>query len=116
MDAVLPGNKLRPHVKAFKSTAMARRLADGGHTGFCAATPLEIEGMARAGLGNDLLLANESLDVARLGALADAANITIAVDSDTTLDAAIAGGIRSVLIDVEITIGSKRVSTTGGGG
>ena len=49
MDAVLPGNKLRPHVKAFKSTAMARRLADGGHTGFCAATPLEIEGMVRAG-------------------------------------------------------------------
>ncbi|MFT4773450.1 MAG: D-serine deaminase-like pyridoxal phosphate-dependent protein [Candidatus Azotimanducaceae bacterium] len=102
MDAVLPGNKLRPHVKAFKSTAMARRLANGGHTGFCAATPLEIEGMARAGLGDDLLLANESLDVARLGALAGDANITVAVDSDATLDAAISGGIRSVLIDVEI--------------
>ena len=52
--------------------------------------------------GSDLLLANESLDVARLGALADQALITVAVDSDITLDAAIAGGVRSVLIDVEI--------------
>ena len=102
IDALLPGTRLRPHVKAFKSTALARRLADDGHTGFCAATPREIEGMVAAGLGDDLLLANESLDVARLGALADQADITIAVDSDATLDAAIAGGVRSVLIDVEI--------------
>ena len=27
----LPGARLRPHVKAFKSTALARRLADAGH-------------------------------------------------------------------------------------
>ncbi len=100
MDAVHPGAALRPHVKAFKSTALARRLADGGHTAFCAATPREIEGMARAGLGDDLLLANESLDVARLAGLD--ANVTVAVDSDTVLDAAIDGGIRSVLIDIEV--------------
>ena len=102
IDAVLPGTKLRPHVKAFKSTALARRLADDGHTAFCAATPREIEGMVAAGFGDDLLLANESLDVARLGALADQANITVAVDSDITLAAAVAGGVRSVLIDVDI--------------
>jgi D-threonine aldolase len=102
MDAVLPGTRLRPHVKAFKTTSLARRLADDGHTSFCCATPREIEGMVAAGLTDDLLLANESLDVARLGALADAANITVAVDSDATLDAAIAGGIRSVMIDVEV--------------
>ena len=102
MDAVLPDRRLRPHVKAFKSTALAARLAADGHTGFCAATPREIEGMAAAGLGEDLLLANESLDVARLGALPDEAQVTVAVDSDVTLDAAIAGGIRSVLIDVEV--------------
>jgi D-serine deaminase-like pyridoxal phosphate-dependent protein len=74
----------------------------GGHTGFCAATPREIEGMVAAGLGDDLLLANETLDTARLGALADQANITVAVDSDATLDAAVAGGVRAVLIDVEV--------------
>ncbi len=102
MDAVRPGRELRPHVKAFKSTDLARRLADDGHDVFCAATVREIEGMVAAGLGQDLLLANESLDVARLGALADEANITVAVDSDATLAAAIDGGVRSVLIDVEV--------------
>lgn len=102
MDRLLPGDRLRPHVKAFKSTALARQLADDGHRGFCCATPREVEGMVAAGLGDDLLLANESLDVARLGALADEAQITVAVDSDATLDAAIVGGVRSVLIDVEV--------------
>jgi D-serine deaminase-like pyridoxal phosphate-dependent protein len=89
-------------VKAFKSTTLAARLAADSHTAFCAATPREIEGMVAAGLGDDLLLANESLDVARLGQLTDRANITVAVDSDATLQAAIDGGIRSVLIDVEV--------------
>ena len=102
MDAVLPGAALRPHVKAFKSTALAARLHADGHLGFCAATPREIEGMVAAGLGDDLLLANESLDVARLGALRDEAQITVAVDSEATLQAAIDGGIGSVLIDVEV--------------
>jgi D-serine deaminase-like pyridoxal phosphate-dependent protein len=102
MDAVLPGPKLRPHVKAFKSTAMAKRLDADGHHAFCAATPKEIEGLVAAGLTDDLLLANETLDAARLGALADDANITVAVDSDATLDAAVAGGIRSVLVDVDV--------------
>ena len=102
MDALLPGNKLRPHVKAFKSTAMARRLYDDGHHHFCAATPREIEGLVAAGITDDLLLANETLDAARLGALADRANITVAIDSDVTLDAAIAGGVRSVLVDIDV--------------
>ncbi|MGI9608611.1 MAG: alanine racemase [Acidimicrobiales bacterium] len=102
MDAVRPGLALRPHVKAFKSTALARRLAADGHTAFCAATPREIEGLVAAGLTDDLLMANESLDVARLGGLADHARITVAVDSDTVLEAAISAGIRSVLIDVEV--------------
>ena len=99
---VLPGPRLRPHVKAFKSTALARRLNDAGHRSFCAATPREIEGMVGAGLGHDLLLANESLDVARLGRLSDDARITVAVDSDEILAAAIDGGVTSVLIDVDV--------------
>lgn len=102
MDAVLPGARLRPHVKAFKSTDIARRLAADGHRAFCAATPREIEGLVAAGLGEDLLLANETLDTERLGSLAGAASITVAVDSDETLDAAVRGGIRSVLIDVKV--------------
>lgn len=106
MDAVRPALSLRPHVKAFKSTDMARRLHADGHTGFCCATPKEVEGLVLAGLGDDVLLANESLDVARLGALAArddvAANITVAVDSGATLEAAIEGRVRNVLIDVNV--------------
>ena len=56
MSAALPGDRLRPHVKAFKSTALAKELVAAGHTNFCAATVREIEGMAAAGLGADLLL------------------------------------------------------------
>ncbi len=102
MDAALPGLALRPHVKAFKSTDLARQLANDGHTGFCAATLAEIEGMISAGLDDDLLLANETLDAGRLAGLSDDAAVTIAVDSDETLQAVIDGGIRRVLIDVEV--------------
>ncbi|MCU1593026.1 MAG: metal-activated pyridoxal enzyme [Frankiales bacterium] len=101
MAAVLPGTKLRPHVKAFKTTALARRMADLGHTGFTCATVREVEGMAAAGLGEDLLLANEVLDARRLGAITNA-RVTVAVDSRETVDAAAAGGVREVLIDVNV--------------
>jgi len=97
------GARLRPHVKAFKSTALARRLADAGHQGFCCATLREMEGMAAAGLGHDLLLANEVLDARRLGVLVErGARVTVAVDSVETIDAAADGGVREVLVDVNV--------------
>lgn len=107
MAARWPGRSLRPHVKAFKSTAMARHLAEAGHPAFCAATTREIEGLAAAGLGDDLLLANECLDPARLGRLADlvaagTARVTVAVDSDATVAAAASAGLREVLVDVNV--------------
>ncbi len=103
MSEALPGERLRPHVKAFKSTALAQRLADAGHERFCCATVKEMEGMAAAGLGADLLLANEVLDHTRLGRLVEAgARVTVAVDSDETVDSAAAGGVREVLIDVDV--------------
>jgi D-serine deaminase-like pyridoxal phosphate-dependent protein len=104
MAARWPGASLRPHVKAFKSTALARRLADAGHPAFCCATVREVVGMAEAGLGHDLLLANESLDLGRLTPIArDAgARITVAVDSPETIDAAARFGLREVLVDVEV--------------
>ena len=100
MSEALPGPRMRPHVKAHKCTSLARRQAEIGHTGFCAATPREIEGLAAAGLGEDLLLANETLDTERLGALD--ARVTVAVDSQATIDAAARGGVREVLIDVNV--------------
>jgi D-threonine aldolase len=103
MAAVHPGRRLRPHVKAHKCSAIAARQAALGHTGFTCATPREIIGMAAAGLGEDLLLANECLDPRRLRAMAslDAA-VTVAVDSQETLRAAAAAGIRNVVIDVNV--------------
>ena len=91
MAAIRPGPALRPHVKAFKSTALARRLVDAGHRGFCCATVAEVLGMARAGLGDDLLLANETLDPAACVRWPSSTSpVTVAVDSDATLDAAVA--------------------------
>ncbi|MFL2696857.1 MAG: alanine racemase [Acidimicrobiales bacterium] len=103
MSRALPGSALRPHVKAFKSTSVAKRLHHAGHVAFCCATVKEIEGMAAAGLGDDLLLANEVLDARRLGAVAETgAKITIAVDSKETVDAAVDGGVNNVLVDVNV--------------
>jgi len=110
MAGFLPGSRLRPHVKAHKCTAIAAAQARHGHTTFTCATPREMVGMARAGLGRDLLLANEVLDSDRLGAMAAAATsapggdvrMTVAVDSAATVDAAAAAGIRDVLVDVNI--------------
>jgi len=103
MAEALPGPRLRPHVKAHKSTALARRQAALGHTGFTCATVGEMEGLAKAGLGDDLLLANEVVHpgaLARLGRLE--ARVTVAVDSEETLAAAAAAGIGEVLVDVNV--------------
>jgi D-serine deaminase-like pyridoxal phosphate-dependent protein len=103
MAAALPGARLRPHVKAHKCTALARRQYEVGHHNFTCATPREIVGMAHAGLGDDLLLANETVDPTRLRAMADCdARVTVAVDSEATIRAAAANGIRQVLIDVNV--------------
>ncbi len=103
MAAALPGARLRPHVKAHKCTALARRQYELGHHHFTCATPREVVGMARAGLGDDLLLANETVDPQRLRAMADCgARVTVAVDSEATIRAAAANGIREVLVDVDV--------------
>jgi len=103
MAVALPGERLRPHVKAHKCTALAARQAAHGHRGFTCATTLEVEGLARAGLGHDLLLANEVLDVTRLGRLARCgARVTVAVDSAETVAAAVAAGIGEVVVDVNV--------------
>jgi D-threonine aldolase len=100
MAAALPGARLRPHIKAHKTTALAARQVAAGHLGFTCATIREMEGMAAAGLGDDLLLANEVLDATRLGRLD--ARVTVAVDSPETVAAALKGGVKEVLIDVNV--------------
>lgn len=99
----LPGNRLRPHVKAHKTSALARLQSDAGHHGFTCATSREVLGLAEAGLGDDLLLANETVDVSRLAAMAASdARVTVAVDSDATIDAAAEAGIKECVIDIRV--------------
>jgi D-threonine aldolase len=105
MAASLPGSRLRPHVKAHKCTSIARAQRGHGHRSFTCATAREVIGMVAAGLGEDLLLANETLDPARLTAMAslqDQAVITVALDSRATIDAAASAGIKYGLIDVNV--------------
>ena len=105
MAAVHPGDRLRPHVKAHKCTGLAAEQEAIGHQRFTCATVREVLGMIEAQVGNDFLLANEVLDPARLRALADAqdhALITLAIDSEETLDAAERAGIKNIMIDVNV--------------
>jgi D-serine deaminase-like pyridoxal phosphate-dependent protein len=103
MADALPGHRLRPHVKAHKCTALASRQAEMGHTAFTCATIGEMEGMARAGLDEDLLLANEVVDATRLGVLVHAGvRVTVAVDSEETIASATSADIPEVLIDVNV--------------
>ncbi len=107
MSARHPGDTLRPHVKAHKCTALAAAQRAVGHRSFTCATPREVVGMAAAGLGDDLLLANEVVDRARLRAMVEAedrfgAMVTVAVDSAETVDAAAEAGVRRVLVDVDV--------------
>jgi D-serine deaminase-like pyridoxal phosphate-dependent protein len=103
MAAALPGTRCRPHVKAHKCTELARRQHALGHTGFTCATPREMAGLAAAGLGDDLVLANEVVGPERLALLAALdARVTVAVDSAATNDAAARAGLRECLIDVSV--------------
>ncbi|MDQ2722295.1 MAG: alanine racemase [Actinomycetota bacterium] len=103
MASALPGPRLRPHVKAHKCTELARVQHAAGHHGFTCATIREVEGMAAAGLGTDLLLANEVLAAHRLGVLVERGHrVTVAVDSPETVAAAADGGVREVVVDVNI--------------
>jgi D-threonine aldolase len=116
MSKALPGPHLRPHVKAHKCTSLARLQAAAGHRSFTCATQAEMEGMARAGLVDDLLLANEVVNADRLGELVrHGARVTLAVDSEATIDAAAASQVPEVLIDVNVGLPRCGCSPEGAG-
>lgn len=107
MAATRPGLSLRPHVKAHKCTSLAARQVAMGHRTFTCATPREVVGMIDAGVGDEILLANETLDRSRLHSMSEAqrrsgATVIVAVDSTETIDAAASSGITDVLIDVNV--------------
>lgn len=101
--------RVRPHVKAHKTPAIARRqLAAGSCSGLTCATVSEAE--AVAGLGADLLIANEIVDGGkcdRVAGLARTCSVTVAIDSLAGLDAMAAAAARAgvtigALIDVNV--------------
>jgi D-serine deaminase-like pyridoxal phosphate-dependent protein len=100
---------LRPHVKAHKTPAIARRqLAAGSTVGLTCATLAEAE--AVRDFCDDILIANELVGETkwtRAAALARRGRLTVAVDSVVGLDglaaAARAGGVTvGVLVDLDV--------------
>jgi D-threonine aldolase len=103
MSLALPGPRCRPHVKAHKCTALAAKQLAAGHEGLTCATVREALGLAAAGLGADVLLANEVVGPAQLHALAGAdARVTLAVDSEETARRAARAGLSEVVVDVDV--------------
>jgi D-serine deaminase-like pyridoxal phosphate-dependent protein len=103
--------KLRPHFKAHKTPAIAKRqLAAGQCTGLTCATVGEAEVVVREGLTRDVLIANEVVGpgkAARVAALAKRSDIIVAVDTEYGLDdiarAAREAGVEvGALVDVNV--------------
>lgn len=116
MAAALPGARLRPHVKAHKCTALAAAQHAIGHHTFTCATPREVIGMAAAGVGSELLLANETVDPQRLRAMAELdVPVLVAVDSPETVAAAARAGITACLVDVNVGLPRCGIAPTGAG-
>ncbi len=104
--------KLRPHFKAHKTPAIARlQLAAGSCTGITCATIGEAEVVAREGVCDEILIANEIVGPGKADRAAALAKripaLIVAVDSDYALDdlsrAAVSAGTEiGVLIDVNV--------------
>ena len=105
MTAALPGARLRPHVKAHKCTALApsrphaaTSASRARHRASCSAW--------RAPASSTICCSRTSpsttLDLRALAGCE--ARITVAVDSEATIDAAARNGIREVLVDVNVGI------------
>ena len=105
------GCKLRPHFKAHKTPAIARRqLAAGSCTGLTCATVGEAEVIVAQRLTEDILIANEVVGpgkAARVAKLAARADVKVAVDSGAALEelaqaARVEGAEVGVLVDVDV--------------
>jgi D-serine deaminase-like pyridoxal phosphate-dependent protein len=103
------GTRLRPHFKAHKCTELMRRqLAGGDCAGVTCATAWEAEVVARAGLHDDILVANEVADAAAIASLrraAQTATVTVGIDSPRHVEL-LSGTECGVLI--EIDVGQRR--------
>jgi len=109
--------KLRPHVKAHKSSRIGRRQIDAGAIGLCCATVREVEAMAVAELDGILLTTSVIAPsmIRRLVAVRERINDLIAaVDSEDGIDALakLADRNRPIGVLVEIDMGQTRTGVT----
>lgn len=109
--------QLRPHVKAHKSTAIARRQLEAGAVGLCCATVREAEAMAEAGL-EGLLVTSPVIAPAMIERLAQArdriSDLAVVVDSEAGVDALAAGASadRPLGAVIEVDVGQNRTGVT----
>src|SRR4051812_30122985 len=101
--------RLRPHFKAHKCTTLLRRqVAHGACAGVTCATAWEAEVVARAGVHDDILLANEVAGAPALASLARAAErarVTVCVDHPAHV--ALLSGLETDVL-VELDVGQGR--------
>lgn len=109
--------KLRPHVKAHKSSRIGRRQIDAGAVGLCCATVREAETMAAAGLDGILVTTPVIAPgmVKRLVATREKiSDLIVAVDSPAGIDALarLADRSKPIGVLVEIDMGQTRTGVT----
>ncbi len=119
MSALLAGSrlKLRPHYKSHKCASIAHRQIARGAVGMTCAKTEEAEDLADSGI-EDILIANQVVDPAKLRRLAELAKkcrLTVCVDDGENaraLSAAaiVAGSVIHVLVEFEI--GMERCGVT----
>jgi 3-hydroxy-D-aspartate aldolase len=111
------GRHLRPHVKAHKCTAIARRQLEAGAVGLCCATVREAEAMAEAGLEGILVTSPVTAPamIERLARIQDrVGDLAVVVDGEAGAEA-LARGIsaeRPLGVLVEIDVGQGRTGVT----
>jgi 3-hydroxy-D-aspartate aldolase len=111
------GRQLRPHVKAHKCTAIARRQLEAGAVGLCCATVREAEAMAEAGFAGILVTSPVTAPgmVERLARAQDrVGDLAVVVDGEAGIDvlAQSIGSARPIGVLVEIDVGQGRTGVT----
>jgi D-serine deaminase-like pyridoxal phosphate-dependent protein len=109
--------QVRPHVKAHKCTAIARRQLEAGAVGLCCATVREAEVMAAAGLAGILVTSPVTAPamVERLARAQDrVGDLAVVVDGEAGVGAlaAHASADRPLGVVVEIDVGQGRTGVT----
>lgn len=119
MDGILGKSalKLRPHYKSHKCAALAKWQVENGAIGMTCAKLSEAEDLCDSGI-EDILIANQVVDPAKIRRLADLANncrLTVCVDDEqniNALSAAAKNGGATIHCLVEYDIGMERCGVT----